>query len=121
VPEKGAYFMPGYKQRSGHNVIIAPTNKPSAIAPDFLLPNCVVVLAWREPSCVLRLVWQQKSSALFTQGLLVEAIKKTWKSGNTKVAKVDANGKVTAVGKGSTTITFTAFNGQTKSCKVTVK
>ena len=45
----------------------------------------------------------------------------TWKSGNPKVAKVDANGKVTAVGKGSANITFTTYNGKTKSCKVTVK
>lgn len=45
-----------------------------------------------------------------------------WSSGNTAVAKVDKNGKLTAVGKGSTTITCTATDGSGKkaTCKVTV-
>lgn len=43
-----------------------------------------------------------------------------WKSGNSKVAKVDAKGKVTAVAKGNTVITASA-GGKTYSCKVTVK
>ena len=46
----------------------------------------------------------------------------TWKSSNTKVAKVDSKGKVTAVGSGSATITVTTIEGKkTSSCKVTVK
>ena len=49
------------------------------------------------------------------------SLKRTWSSSNTKVAKVDAGGKVTAVGKGSATITVKTFNGKTKTCKVTVK
>jgi len=49
------------------------------------------------------------------------SLKRTWTSSNTKIAKVDANGKVTAVAKGTTTITFRTYNGKTKSCKVTVK
>ncbi|EHJ02125.1 Ig domain protein group 2 domain protein [Clostridium sp. DL-VIII] len=46
----------------------------------------------------------------------------TWKSSNTKVATVDANGKLTAVGAGSATITCTASDGSGKSatCVVTV-
>ncbi len=44
----------------------------------------------------------------------------TWKSSNTSVARVDSNGKVTAVAKGSATITATTENGLTASCKVTV-
>ena len=45
----------------------------------------------------------------------------TWKSSNTKVAKVDSSGKVTAVGAGSATITVTTKDGsKTVTCKVTV-
>lgn len=47
--------------------------------------------------------------------------KVTWKSSNTKVAKVDKNtGVVTIVGKGKATITATASNKKKKSCKITV-
>ncbi|MBO6000510.1 MAG: Ig domain-containing protein, partial [Spirochaetales bacterium] len=45
-----------------------------------------------------------------------------WSSSNTSVAKVDANGKVTAVNPGSATITVkTVSGGKTASCNVTVK
>ncbi|MDO4357163.1 MAG: Ig-like domain-containing protein [Clostridia bacterium] len=44
----------------------------------------------------------------------------TWKSSNTKVAKVDANGLVTAVGKGTATITVTTHNGKKATMKVSV-
>lgn len=51
----------------------------------------------------------------------------TWSSSNTDVATVDANGKVSAVGAGSATITATATNGtedtsddQTATCAVIV-
>lgn len=45
-----------------------------------------------------------------------------WSSSNTKVAKVDANGKITAVGKGTATITCTAADGSgvKAQCKVEV-
>lgn len=47
----------------------------------------------------------------------------TWSSDNQNVATVDANGKVTAVAKGSTTITATAADGsgEKATCSVTVK
>lgn len=45
----------------------------------------------------------------------------TWNSSNVKVAKVDANGKVTPVAKGTATITAKTANGKTATCKVTVK
>lgn len=44
----------------------------------------------------------------------------TWKSDNTKIAKVDNNGKITAVKAGTTNVRATA-NGITKVVKVTVK
>ena len=45
----------------------------------------------------------------------------TWKSSNTKVAKVSASGKVTAVGAGTATITCTTADGVKATCKITVK
>jgi len=46
----------------------------------------------------------------------------TWTSNNTDIATVDASGKVTAVKKGSATITVTTENSnKTATCAVTVK
>ena len=52
----------------------------------------------------------------------VEIFGVKWTSGNTKVAAVDENGYVTAVGSGSTTITCTSLDGsgKTAKCKITV-
>lgn len=44
----------------------------------------------------------------------------TWSSSNTAVATVDSNGKITAVGIGTATITVTTRNGKTANCVVTV-
>lgn len=44
----------------------------------------------------------------------------TWKSSNTKVAKVDAEGNVTLVGAGSATITAKTQNGKTAKVKLSV-
>ena len=47
--------------------------------------------------------------------------KVTWKSSDEKIAKVDANGKVTAVAVGKATITVTTEDGgKTATCEVTV-
>ena len=43
-----------------------------------------------------------------------------WSSSNTSVAKVDANGKITAVSNGTATITVKTSNGKTATCTVTV-
>lgn len=45
----------------------------------------------------------------------------TYKSSNTKVAKVSSKGKITAVKKGKATITVKAFNKKSAKIKVTVK
>ena len=45
----------------------------------------------------------------------------TWTSSDSKIAKVDKNGKVTAVKNGTATITCKAANGKYATCKVTVK
>ena len=44
----------------------------------------------------------------------------TWASSKPDVATVTKNGKVTAVAKGTTTITVTTANGKTATCNVTV-
>lgn len=49
----------------------------------------------------------------------IKSSPKTWTSSNEKVAKVDKNGKVTAVAPGTATITLAAA-GMTATCKVTV-
>ena len=44
----------------------------------------------------------------------------TWTSSDTKIATVDANGKVTAIGVGTAIITATSMNGKTAQCAVVV-
>ncbi|MBR4826748.1 MAG: Ig-like domain-containing protein [Bacteroidales bacterium] len=43
-----------------------------------------------------------------------------WTSGNASVASISSNGLVTALAKGTTTITVSSANGQKSTCKVTV-
>ena len=45
----------------------------------------------------------------------------TWTSSNKNVATVSNNGKVTAEGEGTATITVKTFNGKKATCKVTVE
>lgn len=62
--------------------------------------------------------------SLIATVLPAEAVDKsvTWRSSDDSVASVDANGKITAVDEGQTTITVTtADGGKTATCDVTVK
>lgn len=45
----------------------------------------------------------------------------TWKSSNESVAKIDENGRITAVSEGTCTITATSTNGKSDECRVTVE
>lgn len=49
------------------------------------------------------------------------SLQNKWTSSKPEVATVSSSGVVTPVGKGTTTITFTAFNGVTVSSKITVR
>lgn len=53
-------------------------------------------------------------------GVALEGQKVTWKSSNTKIAKIDKDGVVTGLAKGKVTITATATDGSKKSGKVTL-
>ena len=59
--------------------------------------------------------------ATLTASVAVEnpaAVSITWRSSNTSVATVDANGTVTAVGDGEATITAATSEGRNATCKV---
>ncbi len=60
--------------------------------------------------------------SLKAQVLPEDATDKTmsWTSGDEAVAKVDTSGRVTAVAKGTTTITAESVDGKSASCKITV-
>ncbi len=58
----------------------------------------------------------------FTKKLSVTGAKvNAWKSSNSKIAKVDKNGKVTGVKAGKTTVYATTTDGKKLTCKITVK
>ena len=68
-------------------------------------------------------VYETKSKTLKATVLPAEASNKsvTWKSSDTKIAKVDSKGKVTGVKPGTAYISATTANGKyTAKCKVTV-
>lgn len=69
-------------------------------------------------------VYETKSKTLKATVLPADASNKsvTWKSSDTKIAKVDSNGKVTGVKAGTAYITATTANGKySVKCKVTVQ
>lgn len=69
-------------------------------------------------------LYETKSKTLKATVLPADASNKsvTWKSSDTKIAKVNSNGKVTGVKPGTVYITATTANGKcTAKCKVTVQ
>lgn len=74
------------------------------------------------PRAIAENTTQLKGSILDANGAAVSTAQGVWTSSNTKVATVDKNGKVTAVGAGTATIKY-AVDGNSKysaSMKVTV-
>ena len=71
---------------------------------------------------VKKLTLKQKATKQLKAALDKNATDKvTWSSSNKKVATVDKNGVVTAVKKGTVTITAKTSGGKKATCKVTVK
>ena len=97
--------------------------------------NCKVVVkgAETEQDIPLQKITMNKSMSTITEGTKVQLSvkytpentteKKTikWSSSNPKAAEVKEDGTVTGISAGQATITATAVNGKTASCKVTVR
>lgn len=94
-----------------------------------LSASCTVNVIHTQASSITLNMTEVSLKALETVELSVEILPATttnkvvtWKSDNEAVAKVDANGMVTAIAVGETTITATTTDGSnlSASCKVTV-
>ncbi len=99
----------------------------TAATPDGKKASCTVTARIKQTkislSATSKSLYSGKSFTITPTISWAYNVDKTWKwsSSNTKVAKVSSGGKVTAVGKGSCTITLTTSDGKTASCRVTVK
>ena len=94
-----------------------------------LSASCTVNVIHTQASSITHNMTEVSLKALETAELSVEILPATttnkvvtWKSDNEAIAKVDANGIVTAIAVGETTITATTTDGSnlSASCKVTV-
>lgn len=94
-----------------------------------LSASCTVNVIHTQASSITLNMTEVSLKALETAELSVEILPATttnkvvtWKSDNEAIAKVDANGMVTAIAVGETTITATTTDGSnlSASCKVTV-
>lgn len=94
-----------------------------------LSASCIVNVIHTQASSITLNMTEVSLKALETAELSVEILPATttnkvvtWKSDNEAIAKVDANGIVTAIAVGETTITATTTDGSnlSASCKVTV-
>ena len=101
------------------------TTTITAKAADGTTYTCTVNVK-KAPSKVTVTAESAELSAGMTTPLTVKLSSKAasghirYKSSNKKVAKVSANGTVTAVAPGSVKITATAYNGKKGTCKITV-
>ena len=92
-------------------VIPEPTSVPVIVKPSAITLNQTAIeMAVGDTA-------QQLTYTIFPSGVQSTII---WSSGNVKVAKVDAKGKVTPVSAGETDIKVTTDNGKTASCHVKV-
>lgn len=71
----------------------------------------------KQPNNELKIGDEFRLSYEFVPGISTDAI--TWRSDNENVARVDKNGKVTAVGQGTCTVTAVTASGMEASVKVT--
>ena len=83
--------------------------KPTTVPTSIKLNKTDIVLGTTESYAL---------STTVTNGNLSQV---TFSTGNKKIATVDENGKITAVGVGTSKITAKTYNGKTASCTVTVK
>ena len=87
----------------------ATVPKPTTVPTGIKLNKTDIVLGTTESYAL---------STTVTNGNLSQV---TFSTGNKKIATVDENGKITAVGVGTSKITAKTYNGKTASCTVTVK
>ena len=87
----------------------ATVPKPTTVPTGIKLNKTDIVLGTTESYAL---------STTVTNGNLSQV---TFSTGNKKIATVDSNGKITAVGVGTSKITAKTYNGKTASCTVTVK
>ena len=112
--------------------ITATINFGTQDTSDDIVGKCVVTVTNSQPdatkvtlnmsSVTLKLSGTKTTTLKYTvspKDALQQAV--TWTSSNSKIAKVNAKGKITALKQGTVTITATTANGIKATCKVTVK
>ena len=104
-PTTGAVTEPTTEAVTEPTTVPKPTTVPTGIK----LNKTDIVLGTTESYAL---------STTVTNGNLSQV---TFSTGNKKIATVDENGKITAVGVGTSKITAKTYNGKTASCTVTVK
>ena len=104
-PATEAFTEPATEAVTEPTTVPKPTTVPTGIK----LNKTDIVLGTTESYAL---------STTVTNGNLSQV---TFSTGNKKIATVDENGKITAVGVGTSKITAKTYNGKTASCTVTVK
>lgn len=106
------------------------TTNPATVEPTTIEPTTEQPTTEPKPTSVPKSVKLNKNDITFGIGekyTLVTTVENgdisqvAFTTSDRKVATVDNNGKITAVGVGTTTITAKTYNGKTASCNVTVK
>ncbi len=106
------------------------TTNPAAVEPTTIEPTTEQPTTEPKPTSVPKSVKLNKNDITFGIGekyTLVTTVENgdisqvAFTTSDRKVATVDNNGKITAVGTGTATITANTYNGLKNQCKVTVK